>query len=242
MIVYDFSQKSTVETIRESFDQKVDYFSDLTAGHRAAMDSRLIMELIAAAAARTTPHARSVLDIGCGAGNYTIQVLTALPGLDCTLVDLSRPMLDRAHQRVSDQTTGQVATIQGDIREVKLATAAFDLVITGSALHHLRQDQDWETVFAKIYHSLRPGGSLWISDLVAHDHPAIQALLWEYYGHYLESAGGEDFRNRIFANIEVEDTPRSLGYQISLLTRTGFVNIEILHKHACFAAFGGVKK
>jgi tRNA (cmo5U34)-methyltransferase len=41
--------------------------------------------------------------------------------------------------------------------------------------------------------------------------------------------------------IEREDSPRSLVYQIDLMRRVGFRDVEVLHKHLCFAAFGGVK-
>ena len=40
--------------------------------------------------------ARQVLDVGCGAGNYTLKLLERLPNLDVTLIDLSLPMLERA--------------------------------------------------------------------------------------------------------------------------------------------------
>ncbi len=85
--------KSTVAQIRERFDNDVERFSNLETGQSATIDAPLVLELITQAAA-PTPAARSVLDIGCGAGNYTLKMLHALPGLDCTLIDLSRPMLD----------------------------------------------------------------------------------------------------------------------------------------------------
>jgi tRNA (cmo5U34)-methyltransferase len=34
--------------------------------------------LVAEAAAATTPHARHALDVGCGAGNYTLKRLERL--------------------------------------------------------------------------------------------------------------------------------------------------------------------
>jgi tRNA (cmo5U34)-methyltransferase len=150
-IAYNFDGKSTVEEIRATFDRSVDRFSSLETGQQAAMDSRLIMERIAAVAARTTPHAKHILDIGCGAGNYTLALLKQLPDLACTLLDLSAPMLERAKARVQAVTPGTVTTLQGDIREVTLGDAVFDVVLTGSALHHLRQDDEWEQVFTKQY-------------------------------------------------------------------------------------------
>jgi hypothetical protein len=43
---------------------------------------------VAGAAAATTPHARHVLGVGCGAGNYTLKPLERLPNLDATAVGL----------------------------------------------------------------------------------------------------------------------------------------------------------
>src|SRR5215471_8722288 len=88
--------KSTVEEIRRRFDADVERFSNLETGQSATVDAPLAMALVAEAAAATTPHARHVLDVGCGAGNYTLKLLERLPGLDATLIDLSQPMLDRA--------------------------------------------------------------------------------------------------------------------------------------------------
>src|SRR3954449_9361451 len=114
------SMKSTVDEIRQRFDADVERFSNLETGQSATIDAPLAMELGADAAAASTPRARHVLDVGCGAGNYSLKLLQSLPNLDVTLVDLSRPMLDRAGDRVAQATTGSVMTIQGDIRDVNL--------------------------------------------------------------------------------------------------------------------------
>jgi tRNA (cmo5U34)-methyltransferase len=67
--------KSTVEEIRARFDNDVERFSNLETGQSAVIDSPLCMDLVASAAAAVTPEAQSLLDIGCGAGNYTLKVL-----------------------------------------------------------------------------------------------------------------------------------------------------------------------
>ena len=208
--------KSTVEEIRQRFDADVDRFSNLETGQSATVDSPLAMALVAEAAAAVTPHARHMLDVGCGAGNYTLKLLEHLTNLDVTLVDLSKPMLDRAEQRVLQASTGRVTAIQGDIREIALAENQFDVVLAASVLHHLRTDDQWRQVFQTLYRALRPAGSIWIFDLVESSLPAVEQVMRQRYGQYLTSLKDEAYRQEVFAYIEKEDTPRPLVYQLDL--------------------------
>ena len=127
--------KSSVDEIRQRFDADVERFSNLQTGQSATVDAPLAMALVAQAAAATMPHVRHVLDVGCGAGNYTLKLLEHLPNLDVTLIDLSQSMLERATQRIKQATTGRIKTIQGDLREVELSEGAFDIVRAATVLH-----------------------------------------------------------------------------------------------------------
>jgi tRNA (cmo5U34)-methyltransferase len=233
--------KSTVEEIRRRFDADVERFSNLDTGQSATVDAPLVMALVAEAAAATTPQARHVLDVGCGAGNYTLKLLEFLPKLDATLIDLSQPMLDRARERVGGATNGRITTVQADIREVKLPDRDFDIVLAAAVLHHLRTDQEWRDVFTAFHRALRPGGSLWVFDVVESSIPAVGQLLRRRYGEYLTRLKDEAYRDHVFAYVEKEDTPRPLLYQLDLLRQAGFSQVEVLHKNVCFAAFGAVK-
>jgi len=233
--------KSTVDEIRQRFDADVERFSNLETGQSATVAAPLAMALVAQAAAVTTPLARHVLDVGCGAGNYTLKLLERLPNIDVTLIDLSQPMLNRATERVSRATSGRIETIQGDIREVELPDEHFDIVLAAAVLHHLRTDQEWRNVFASFHRALRPGGSVWIFDLVESSIPAIRELMHKQYGEYLARFKDECYRDHVLAYVEKEDTPRPLMFQLDLLRQVGFGQVEVLHKNICFAAFGAVK-
>jgi tRNA (cmo5U34)-methyltransferase len=233
--------KSTVEEIRQRFDADVERFSNLETGQTATVDAALAMGLVAEAAAATTPHARHVLDVGCGAGNYTLKLLEQLPNLDVTLIDLSQPMLDRAGSRVKPATCGTITTRHGDIREIDLPERGFDIILAAAVLHHLRTDAEWRSVFSSLHRALRPGGSIWIFDLVESSMPAVQTLMWRKYGEYLAGFKDETYRDHVFAYVEKEDTPRSLMFQLDLLREAGFSQVDVLHKNVCFAAFGAVK-
>lgn len=237
-----WNHKSSLEEIRQRFDHDVERFSNLETGQSATIDAPLAMELITAAAVASTPNFQKVLDIGCGAGNNTIK-LRQLYGRDfhCDLVDLSRPMLERARQRVDAAGASGVRLWQQDFRTAALPEASFDVILAAAVLHHLRDDRDWETAFAKLFQLLRPGGSLWITDLVTHEIPAVHEMMWQRYGAYLTELNDEAYRDKVFEYIEQEDSPRPLSYQLDLLRQVGFSRVDVLHKNSCFAAFGAIK-
>lgn len=233
--------KSTVEQIRQRFDNDVERFSNLETGQAATVDAPLALRLITEAAANINPSATDVLDVGCGAGNYTLKLLERLPNLNATLIDLSLPMLERAEQRIRAVSTGDVTPLQGDVRELDLGTGRFDVIMAAAVLHHLRADEEWHAVFTKFHTALKPGGSLWISDMIQHSTPALQTLMFGRYGAYLVGLKDAAYRDHVFAYIEQEDTPRPLLYQIDLLRAVGFTHVDILHKNSVFAAFGAIK-
>lgn len=235
-------RKSTTADIRERFDADVERFSNLETGQSATMDAPLAMELITRAAIASTTPIRRVLDIGCGAGNNTLKLRAEL-GHDfaADLLDLSLPMLERARERVAAANAGAVRIIQADFREAALEEGTYDVILAAAVLHHLRDDADWEQAFAKIFRLLVPGGGVWITDLVAQETLAVQELVWQRYGEYLVALKGEAYRDQVFAYIDREDSPRPVTYQLELLRRVGFRHVELLHKNACFAAWGGIK-
>lgn len=235
------AQKMTADEIRARYDGAVDYFSDLVAGQTTTMDAPTNLALLAEAAAKCTPNACKILDIGCGAGNATLSLLQKIKHLDCDLLDLSAAMLARARQRVSAVTTGTVRVFQEDFRSAQLPRNHYDVIYAATVLHHLREESEWEKAFATIYDLLAPGGSVWITDFIAHESDDVQGVMWARYSDYLARTAGEQARDRLFQEIEVEDSPRPLTYQLELLRRVGFRRIDVLHKNSCFATFGAVK-
>lgn len=94
-MITDYSKKATNQEIRERFDKDTERFSNLETGQQTTIDAPLTMELCTEAAKYANPYAKELLDIGCGAGNYTLKMLSKVPNLNCTLNDLSMPMLQK---------------------------------------------------------------------------------------------------------------------------------------------------
>jgi tRNA (cmo5U34)-methyltransferase len=233
--------KSSVAEIKNRFDNDVERFSNLETGQTSTIDAPLAMELITQAAIKSNVNIQKVLDIGCGAGNNTIKLSQYVSPFDCDLVDLSLSMLQKARQRISEVNTGKIRIFQGDFRVIELAEQEYDVILAAAVLHHLRDDQDWESTFKKIYRLTAASGSVWITDLVSHETEPVQFLMWQRYGEFLCSLGGEFYRDKVFNYIDKEDSPRPVTYQLDLLRKVGFDHIELLHKNSCFAAFGAIK-
>jgi tRNA (cmo5U34)-methyltransferase len=237
----NLADKSTIDEIRQRFDQEVERFSNLQTGQQATIDAPLVLDLVAQTARRFLKPGSALLDLGCGAGNFTLSVLQQISGLDCHLADLSQPMLARAQQRVREAGAARVSTYHGDLRTLGFPDQSFDCILAGAVLHHLRDEADWKSTFAQLHRWLKPGGRLYVADLAYFDLPDAQEVMWNRYGDYLASLGGEEYRAKVFAYIEKEDSPRSLPFQLDLLKATGFSRYDVLHRNSVFACYFGVK-
>ena len=111
----EITNKRTVAEIGDYFDGEVERFSDLSRGQASIRDARLMMDLLAETAAALAPEACEILDIGCGAGNQTLNLLRIFPDADCTLLDISPAMLARARERVSAAARGKSGIPQNHV-------------------------------------------------------------------------------------------------------------------------------
>jgi tRNA (cmo5U34)-methyltransferase len=234
--------KSTPEEIRAFFDQDVERFSNLETGQQAVPDAPLVLELTAQCAALFLKPGARLLDLGCGAGNYTLRIMKETGPLECHLADLSPRMLERAQARIETANAVAVHTHQGDLRQLQLEDNSFDCIVASAVLHHLRDDADWQHVFDQLHRWLKPGGVLLVADVVVCDESKINTLLWRRYGRFLESSVGMEYRDKVFAHIEKEDSPRSIAYQFARLHQAGFSQYDTLHRNniaGCYYAIKG---
>jgi len=135
-----------------------------------------------------------------------------------------------------------VQIVQSDIRLLSFGSASFNLILAGQVLHHLREDVEWERMFTLFHEWLCPGGILFVADFVGYDDPGIQELMLTRYAEYLADLGGPEYRDKVLAYCEAEDSPRSTKYQFDLLGKAGFTEFDVIHKNALFTAFYAKKR
>ncbi|MDR2642302.1 MAG: methyltransferase domain-containing protein [Planctomycetaceae bacterium] len=233
--------KISIDELRCQFDMDVERFSNEQTGQTSAVDAQLVLSIFETFIAKMYPDAQRLLDIGCGAGNFSLRITRKLPQLKLTLLDLSQPMLQKAKERLLAENFNIEEIIQTDIAKAKLPDAKFDIVVAAASLHHLRTRQDWKNVFGQIYRSLIPHGSFWMSDLIRHENETIEILQKERYAEYLHNLKDQSYQKQIFESIDRSDTPETLQFIISTLADIGFVQIDIIHKNNVFAALAAVK-
>ncbi|WP_293681163.1 class I SAM-dependent methyltransferase, partial [uncultured Phenylobacterium sp.] len=97
-----------------------------------------------------------VLDIGCGAGDATLQLARAVaPGGAVTGADISRPLLEVARRRAASQPG--VAFIEADAQTYPFEPGAFDAVFSRFGVMFFA---DPVAAFANIRAAMKPGGRL----------------------------------------------------------------------------------
>ncbi|MDR0704549.1 MAG: class I SAM-dependent methyltransferase [Planctomycetaceae bacterium] len=234
-------EKISIDELRRQFDGEVDRFSNERTGQTSSVDAPLILSIFETSIARMYPNAQRLLDVGCGAGNFSLRITRKLPQLKLTLLDLSSKMLQKAQERILAEHFVVEETIQSDIAHAELPDSKFDIVVAAASLHHLRERQDWKNVFGQIYRSLIPGGSFWMSDLIRHENETIELLQKERYAEYLCGLRDQSYQQHVFEYIDRSDTPETLEFLLRTLEESGFRQIDIIHKNIVFAALVAVK-
>jgi SAM-dependent methyltransferase len=112
-----------------------------------------------AALARVSPvTGERALDVGCGAGQSTLE-LAELVGPEGRVVgvDISEPLLARARERLAASGHQNVELVLGDAAAVRLPPPLFDVVFSRFGVMFF---EDAVAAFAHLREAMRPGGRL----------------------------------------------------------------------------------
>lgn len=99
------------------------------------------------------PEHAEVLEIACGTGTTALHHAPHVKHYLAT--DVSEKMLDIARAKAADAGVDNVTFEQQDIMQATLAPSRYDAVLAMSILHLVA---DRQTVLAKVYDALKPGG------------------------------------------------------------------------------------
>jgi len=160
----------------ESYDQRAAHF-DRTRGPTGV---EIIVGCLAQA--RMPLSKMTLLDAGCGTGNYSRALLDYVARIEA--VDLSAGMLEVARGKLGEpDLSARMAFHQASIEALPLPDGAVDGVMVNQVLHHLPDDPaaGWPAhrrVLRELARVLRPGGVCVINSC---SHAQIEQGFWPYH-------------------------------------------------------------
>ncbi|WP_119726827.1 class I SAM-dependent methyltransferase [Thermomonospora amylolytica] len=171
---------------------------------------REIFTRLAALAGARPGH--RVLDVGCGTG-YLTRILAPVvgPAGQVTGVDPSTPMIECARRRAPDNCSYLV----GEGQALELPDAAFDVVVSSLAVHHMPAAGRGAAV-REMFRVLRPGGRLLIAEFRPPANPLLAHLVGMLTGPAMRQSPRELLGDLIpqagFHLIDEGDLPVMLTY------------------------------
>lgn len=120
----------------------------------------------------------TVLDAGCGTGNYSVKLKEKVGHVTCA--DVSVGMLEQASKKLENSTKGgSYELIQCDISRFPAITQKFDAIVCNQSLHHLDNPGEnfpnLRRFLAQADKLLNPGGILLINTIT---HEQLQHGVW----------------------------------------------------------------
>lgn len=169
----------------------------------------------------------SILDLGCGNGNITAQLIPYFPNATFTLVDASSEMIDLCRHQFKDH---DFIYSNKYFKDFLFDAESYDLIVAGFSLHHC-DNIEKRSIFKEIYSALKKGGIFSYCDLMINktnpDHPNLLEQWNKFVNQNFPDGKKWDW---LMEHYEAFDKPTDYLHQIEWMKKAGFANIQIPFK------------
>lgn len=173
---------------------------------------------------------RAVLDLGTGTGALAAMVADAHSQAELTLLDGAPAMIDRAAATLGPRAA---AALVQDFAEA-LPAGPFDAIVSSLAVHHL-DDAGKESLYARCFAALRPGGAFVNAEQVLGATPALDALLARWHEREARALGTTDAEWAAAVERMAHDRCATIDANLELLRVAGFADVAVHFADGRFA-------
>ena len=173
----------------------------------------------------------SLLDLGCGNARFMAPCFAEAPPSRYDGVDLSAAALQEAREHLA--ALKQVTLHHQDmLHAARQADAAFDVIFTSFAVHHLDAEEK-QQLFHACAARLAPGGMLMMVDIVREENQSRE----EYLERYLETMRARwtqvrpDHLEEACAHVAAFDFPETLSSLARMASAAGLSQMQLLQRH-----------
>ncbi|WP_308575422.1 class I SAM-dependent methyltransferase [uncultured Methanosphaera sp.] len=181
-----------------------------------------------------------ILDLGCGTGNISLQVLERFPDAKITCLDISDKMIEVAKEKLAGYEN--IEFVLGDFTIVDIIDD-YDAIISSLALHHIRDENDKRQMYQCIYDSLKQDGVFYNADVMEANSKYNSKLNERIADKYMaeNQLTVEDMKDHKKKR-EHNDHPITITDHLRLLEDVGFKEIDVIWKYYSNAVYGGTRK
>jgi excisionase family DNA binding protein len=195
----DSQQYSSSEAETRDFFNKVAQEWDTIRGK--LNDDSIIHKLVDSGLLSGRPV---VLDLGAGDGYLSLQA--AHHAKKVISVDISAQMLSQLQSRAKGYNVDNIETIEADATDLPVDDESVDLVCASMFLHHL---DDPSVAVAEIHRVLRPGGAVFIADLLRHANAEFSKQMHDTWQGFTFGEISGWFKQNGFVDIKTEKLERN---------------------------------
>ncbi|HIE65720.1 MAG: methyltransferase [Nitrospira sp.] len=163
---------------------------------------------------------KSFIDVGGGAGTFSVAFCQRYPHLHAVLFDLAQTLQVTRKTLESEKMTNQIQLVGGNFNQDALP-GTYDVVFLSDILHYQTFDEN-AALFRKLYQATNPGGMIIVKDMFINDdvnNPGWNAIFSMHMLVYSEKGQcykGEEIR--------------------SWLEKAGFKNINEIERNTVLTA------
>ncbi len=195
---------------------------------------------------------RTFMDIGCGDGILGHAILAHYPDAQGILLDFSDAMIESARHKLatSRQQLQFIKQDYGSTDWVKSVAhfGKFDAIVSGFSIHH-QPDSRKQSLYAEIYHLLKPGGifvniehiapeNAWVEERF--DELFIDSMISHNQRHNIELSPEETAKRYHEREHRDANILAPLDLQLNWMRDIGFRQVGCYLKIFELAVFGGI--